>query len=245
MKPRNKGEKIKKAVKTLARLEATALQKGTPAGIIAAQLIKKNPKTVKKVTGYIKRAGMKPHPHPIGQALQVETIRDQKRDEITREMQEEATNSDADLNQAPQPEPEEVEDELLAREEEEAETSDEPDNFIDPVTLSLVFKTAQMGVQKVNNSRTAKGKPPIFTGEKLRAAVEKKLKGKSTGDPIADKAIEAALKEKGLGDAIAKGKEAYIDETKKDEIKKMLPQIILGLLVLVAVVYFAAKKSDK
>lgn len=106
-----------------------------------------------------------------------------------------------------------------------------PDNFISPEMIGAVLKLGQQAVVKINDKREGKGKKPILK------FVEPKPKGEE------GEGRETTTTDIPIGKQLASD---FVDDLtaikKKEEIKKMLPWIIVGVVVLVVVVVLVARR---
>lgn len=215
----------------MQKIQAAALRYGkkTPAGLALGML--KTEARKRKVRNYIKRMGEEPMETPAQMATQALLLRNgqiQQRMNEEREREEQNTPPLVDEVQPEgyEPDPEDIEDQIM---EEEAETfgfDGEADNFLDPATLSAVKLAGQKGLNILNAKREKKGKQPIFS------KVNKKLAYKLAGKDLPGGGDDTAEKLKKVGSDLV---EDITDAKKKEEIKKMMPTIVVSAIVLLLI----------
>lgn len=232
-----KNKRISKVKALAQKVKATAKKVGygSPA-LLAVKALKANQKRKNQLKKYIERQGEQPMENVEEQVTQAHLLRNGEIEQrAEQKMEEHERNNDIDNPSEYTPDPEDIEEEIMLEEEENFAFNGEqdPDNFIDPMTLGLIKTAGQKGVETLNKARAKKGKPPIFS--------KKPKGGKDTG---------AKSDAQDIADALKSASSSAVDEVtkikKKEEIKKMMPIIVLiglALVVLTATtIYYARKK---
>lgn len=186
-----------------------------------AQNILMHPTTQKQLRGYIERKGQVPMDKPIDAAVQggiiyagdIQQRRDQDIEQVMNSTNAETEEMDDDDFPLEDYIDEIAEEEFLGRNTANFDGTD-PDNFLSPAAMAALQKGTQTLITKVNEQRKQNGKKPLPSLDTI-------VNG-NVSDPTAVGAAAAALEDE------------YISQKKKEEIKKMMPAIILGVIALIA-----------
>lgn len=237
--PKRKEKRLVKQVKkNAAKINKAAQKLGNMSAAGLALKMASNPERKKKIVNYVKRRGDKPSEKLPELLTQAALLRNGEIEERA------AAEIDSEINNSPNvlpendytpeiPDAEEIEEEIMQEEEEAFNFSGEADNFLDPATLAAIKVAGQKGINLVNKNRQAKGKPPVLS--KVSKKLSNKLAGVKTS-PAEDSELKKIGSE--LVDEITEVK-------KKQEIKAMMPQIILFALLLLGLgagIAYAVKK---
>lgn len=235
-------EQMSRGKKFGSRLGRLAMLTGNPLGAIASKWLGRNKKAKQWSQRYVEQRGMEPSDDEEELIPQFAQARDQHVQERLEEMQagNPATGEDPD----PEATYEDAHEDILGYEAEmygfDASNYDSADNFI-PAIIGAVGKLGQAAGKAIGNARAKKGKTTFWQ------RLFKKKDGSKTG---AAKLAEDLAAGKKSGDAqtdLGAGALGIKEQVRKDEInatlKKNLPLIIIGVVVLGVILFMVGKKS--
>jgi hypothetical protein len=217
----NKNNKLTKSRSSFrTRLENEATERGMDVADVALDYVQFNSGQIQKYV--ISKGELPQDENPVALAVQAYELRQREVEDIATAMQCDIETASIYLDEA----------ENNAME----INSPESDSFIGEI-FDAIGRVAGKGLAKASEKRQAKGKKPGAAGffaELLSpgsTSKEDDKQGEDTSGGIMAgfKSVLDSVKEK----------------EKKDEIKKMMPQIIIGVVILIAVVVLITKLSSK
>lgn len=206
--------KQQRAGQTLNRIGRIALAVGSPPSSIALALVHKRRRKIETV---LRRRGINPASKTGNLAIQAAQLT-------------ENDGMDKALEMGLAPSREELTAEMIetgiteVQEQEERNTENNPDaeaDSFDPATLGAIWGAAKGAVNKINTGRESQGKAPLLRGKKWQSAKAK-----------ADKLAAMGFKKKSTADILKEAAGEVVEAKKSDEIGKMMPLIIVGIIII-------------
>lgn len=212
-------------------LQDMSIKAGLPADIIALRIMKQRRP---EIAAYVAKNGQMPKDSLPELALQAAMVHESK---VAAKMNEGIPSYDI------------AENAVFAEEQQEYDSAAFDDSYQDfaPALLAVVGTVAKAGINAVNAKREEKGKKPILSGkfwQFLKSKTEN-VDVSTDGDKLVigidGKPRKATDSELAAG--LAGSMEEIERQKKKEFLKRNLPFIIAGVVLLIVVVYFIAKKK--
>ena len=212
-------------------LQNFASKENLPADIIALRVMRANLPKIKK---YVATNGQQPSDKLPDLALQATMIHENK---VLAKMQNGIPSYDA------------AEADVFREEQQQFDASAFDDSYSDfnPAILGAVATVAKAGVTAINKKREEKGKKPILSGKFWSF-----LKSKTENIDVSTEGDRLVIgidgkPRKATDSEIAAGLEASMAEIesqkKREWMKRNLPIIIIGAVLVIAAVYFIARRK--